>query len=743
MEGEPLSSDCNRSKQQQRHDRSDPGGRQASAARRGSQPDPNRTPFPRPGENFVDLLVMCALEDEQNAIIDPVGGVFGNCAWLEKENLDGDTYHVASVESDHGRLSVAVGLTAGRQGPLRMVKKTTSLLGVTRPRCAALVGVCAGNGDAARYGDVIVPHLVIDETGGGKRTADGFKPDGYDREGHCFGTSDQIQRFSERWKGRFLIKHERPDYLDGYIYELLSALLRYQTKIGEHPSQIGSTFKISEETARQLLDKFYEKRYLRPDRNGLYEFTSKGLTWFKSLKRPPARPRDFECVFNRHIVTVRDVEEHDEVFSRLQQIHGRNVVAVEREAIGFLEAVEDRVDNYFVAKAVQDYARFPKTDHYRMFAAQASAAFAIEYVTAHSHLLKGRPTPTAIIETSREPPPAGPLWSREWSLKQVGPWLTALTKHRERAIYIYGARKAGKSFLVSILREQLSQQTPRPRFVDLNLKHLIDQFKYEQSAQSLQRQILVRVGRQFDQKGGWHQAYGTVFDFASEFSILLANDPGRQVYLMIEEADSSLRLPDVNIRQQAVAATSPLFESLKSIMDIPHDPILGRIQAVLTGSTPAVKLAEIYDHSPFNNIHAFVLRRFTKAECDQLALAAGFVSDAERERLYLETGGHRALVWAILRQVGVSDDQSPGLPDLLDELPMVRGTLNTLETDLYRQPDLHGAFERVLCGGHVDFELLTRLHDVMLVGNVASGGCQCPLIERRFSTGRASVSADT
>lgn len=348
----------------------------------------------------VDLLVMVALEDERDAILHPTKGVFGRDEWSQLELRTSETYHLATLKGDHEPLRIAVGLAGGLQGSLAIGNKTTSLISELRPRFAALVGVCAGDGELARYGDLIVPHLVYDELQGGKRTETQFFPDGFHREGQNFDSPDQFTKFATQWKRQFLEKNPRPDDLDGFVYELLSRLIEYANGLDNHPSQRESAFRIPDPTISQLLNKFIAKGYLRQDVAGYPVVTEAGLAWFRSLQRKPDPPREFECLFNRHLVTVRDVEENDDVFRQLKEAHGRYVAAVEREAIGFLNAVKGRVNGYFVAKAVQDYARFPKTDHYRMFAAKASASFAIEFVAARADALNRRADERSALRSS-------------------------------------------------------------------------------------------------------------------------------------------------------------------------------------------------------------------------------------------------------------------------------------------------------------------------------------------------------
>jgi hypothetical protein len=388
-------------------------------------------------EDYVDLLVMVALEDERDAILHPTKGLLRQNQWSELESRHGETYHLGTLETDHEPIRVAVGLPAGLQGSLAMGNKTTSLISELHPRFAVLVGVCAGDGELARYGDVIVPNTVFNEVEGGKRTDDQFSPDGFHREGQHFDSADQFIKFAALWKPRFLARNPRPEDLDGFVYELVSCLQEYTNGIGAHPGQRESAFRIPDATIRQLLDKFGARGYLRQNAAGHHVLTKSGLNWFKSLGQRPSPPREFECLFDRHLVTVRDVEENDDVFRRLKIAHGRHVAAVEREAIGFLNAAKGKVDGYFVAKAVQDYARFPKTDHYRMFAAKASAAFAIEFVATRAHVSRWRivPRPQQQIElppqspvpwlyrpeafaSSDKPDPArplGPVWPVSWS----------------------------------------------------------------------------------------------------------------------------------------------------------------------------------------------------------------------------------------------------------------------------------------------------------------------------------------
>jgi len=327
-------------------------------------------------------------------------------------------------------------------------------------------------------------------------------------------------------------------------------------------------------------------------------------------------------------------------------------------------------------------------------------------------------------ETPLPSPDAGSRWSDAWTSRVIEPWARGLLERRDRVVYLYGARSAGKSVLMTALGARLAAKGGTAR-IHVNLRDVVRRFRVTRDAAALRIEIFEEIARQIAAEvpaGVLRER----FNFDDEMVHLLARAPAGPIYLFIENADHCLRIPDPDLRRDSIAATAPLFNFLRPVAQESGMPVLDRISVVLEGSRPLGDLAEAYPASPLNDGRPYILRRFTKAECAELGGLAGLTDEADIHRLYEETGGHRSLVWAVLRSAG--DEPGPGLPVDLAGLDPVGKVAEKLADELGLQ-GLGEAFAGVRAGTRIDFESRTRLRDCMYVDASDPPACGAPLLE--------------
>ena len=105
---------------------------------------------------FFDVCIVCALYEEARAVIDEFStrcNVAFTQAFRDWNQLE---YSSATIQNQRGEpLSIFVTWLAD-MGPIRMALELVPLLQEIRPRFVAMTGVCAGDREKVKLGDLIV-----------------------------------------------------------------------------------------------------------------------------------------------------------------------------------------------------------------------------------------------------------------------------------------------------------------------------------------------------------------------------------------------------------------------------------------------------------------------------------------------------------------------------------------------------------------------------------------------------------
>jgi hypothetical protein len=156
----------------------------------------------------VDLLVMTTLPDERDAVLHKDTGAFLDLDWQDKRTSRGKIYTEAILD-DPKNFRVAVAMTRD-QGTEPMAALTMHMLSALDPRCAVLIGICAGDGVDAQYCDVVVPDFVAKGYGGKRTEGKPDKPDGDRRRALRLFELDEIERFALKWSPEYARVWPRP-----------------------------------------------------------------------------------------------------------------------------------------------------------------------------------------------------------------------------------------------------------------------------------------------------------------------------------------------------------------------------------------------------------------------------------------------------------------------------------------------------------------------------------------------------
>jgi energy-coupling factor transporter ATP-binding protein EcfA2 len=329
-------------------------------------------------------------------------------------------------------------------------------------------------------------------------------------------------------------------------------------------------------------------------------------------------------------------------------------------------------------------------------------------------------------------PGDGAEWSGPWTWYQVGGWARGLIRKSNRVTYVYGARGSGKSRLIAALRRRLQAESPPCQILHLNVRDLVAGFRSSQCRRAAHEAILTELLRQIA-PGEPARRLGEVYDFDAEMFRVLHHAQDGPIYLIIGNSDACLRQPDPQFRQASIDATKNLFSFLRPMAEESAVPPIDRTSVVLEGSRPLVDLALTYPASPLNVGTSYILGRLNAPECSALGRRAGIHDDDDLRRLHAETGGHRSLVWAILKVVAADEPGKP-LPTDLASLPTVQRVIGDLQAELDLQPELARAFDRMLAGEHIDLESRTRLQHAMFIADSDPPSCGCSLLEARART---------
>jgi hypothetical protein len=321
-----------------------------------------------------------------------------------------------------------------------------------------------------------------------------------------------------------------------------------------------------------------------------------------------------------------------------------------------------------------------------------------------------------VVVAVAPPPSSGP-----WLTRQVGGWADRLIAHDDRVIYVYGARRSGKSALIEALCSRLATEVPSPTILRLNIKKLLRTSANARDPSSVKQAVLNGLLHHLRPEAP-ALTLSADADFDDEMIRVLSQAPDRQIYLILFNSDIGLRQRGPTRRKAAVDATAPLFSFLRPVADENDDPVLSRVSVVLEGSRPLKDLCVTYPASPLNVATIYVLPRMKAGECAEQARLAGI---EDHETLRVQTGGHRSLLWPILRAAG----GGPAMPPAPSDLQGVKRVTDALLDELNLQPDLAAALAETRQGAEIELDHLTRLQHTMYLSLSNKPSIACPLLE--------------
>lgn len=325
----------------------------------------------------VDVLILCALQDELDAVLELGEG--GRDRWSEQPDGKGFRYYRRTIDNGRGGQLRVAAAWAGEMGAVVAASRAQQLIGDLDPACVSMCGICAGDRTKVALGDVIIADQLYryDE---GKVVA----PEGKPAETfHSLRTFD----LEATWKmdAAFLrreldfsgLRAARPRSRASQRRWLLDALLAQEEGGAEVVSHLDRKERVPDWTA---VVKAAQEAGLLALRGGKLSLTEEGreLALNEQVLYPDGLPEDppFEVRIGA-IATGAAVQEDARLFDRLRRLL-RTTLGVEMEGAALGEVAQRFGRRMLLVKAVSDHADEEKDDSFRGFACRASATVLVE-----------------------------------------------------------------------------------------------------------------------------------------------------------------------------------------------------------------------------------------------------------------------------------------------------------------------------------------------------------------------------
>jgi len=333
----------------------------------------------------IDVLIITAVKDE----LDVVREVESD--WQRREDSSGYLYYMRRDKRDAGHalsMALASPIDMGGDFASNLATRPTNEL---RPKCLAMVGICAGWRGKVFLGDVIVADRVFRYDAGKLRAyqaGEGRVTDVF-HDIRTYNLKPQWVQFAQDFGGDWIntIRAKRPLTQEYQTLWLLDSLDAFESGMGEEPVRREDRKTKCPDWAT-VLQKLKDEALIRlSPREHIIRLTNAGKAFLgeyrivnpDGIKPDPDKPR----VHVAPMGTGNRVVEDPDLFPTIA-LYERKVLGVEMEgsAVGVVAAVEN-VDHCIIAKSVTDYADLQKNDHFRHYAIEASYRFLVAFLKAH------------------------------------------------------------------------------------------------------------------------------------------------------------------------------------------------------------------------------------------------------------------------------------------------------------------------------------------------------------------------
>lgn len=318
----------------------------------------------------IDVLIMCALKDEYDQLIEVNNGISKN--WQEF-NVSNRNASKSEFVTDSGITITIVATWVASMGRESVQAVVGHLISKLNPKCLAMSGICAGRRGKTQLGDVIFADRLWSHDAGKQVTENGTKV--FQGDMLQYKPSETVvqnmQRTSTLYKNQDMSWMKlKPKYsLEAQENWVLKQLIG-----GKNPTEQDDFDEECPDWSNVIL-RLRKRGYIEKP----VKLTEAGIEHIQELLLLNPKGLPVEPEFSVHvapIATGATVTEDDQIYNELSS-YMRKVLGLDMEGSG-LAASADSYDIPFIfAKGVSDFADPYKDDRYRTFSARASAELLI------------------------------------------------------------------------------------------------------------------------------------------------------------------------------------------------------------------------------------------------------------------------------------------------------------------------------------------------------------------------------
>ena len=368
------------------------------------------------GVQRADVVILTAIPLEYEAAKQVRAGAWKGSLWNEETGPNGLLVAFRTFRGKDGQpLRVALA-QAGDMGAVAATNALLPLVEAYQPRCVAMCGVCAGRPGKTNLGDVIAAdRLFFHDTG--KRLPKQVQQDikTYNLRDDWKVAIEQFDfaaRFQNQswWKKRPI---PYPWQQNWVMAQLLAGV--------EDPSALPECQESCPQW-EEVIASLWESRLVKRSKLAL---TARGRAHIRQVltqhrqRLPDVSPAGALMPFRVHVAPMgsgNQVVEDQKVWDSVSQ-HMRKTQALEMEAVALgvlAHAQRERRLDALVMKGVMDFASQGRDDHFKHFAARASAECLIAFLREH---FDGEVVPHDLLlpgteELPKDPPPSALLNAR-------------------------------------------------------------------------------------------------------------------------------------------------------------------------------------------------------------------------------------------------------------------------------------------------------------------------------------------
>ncbi len=331
----------------------------------------------------VDVLIVTAIKIEYDAVLEVHTGALPGSGWDRQMGPTGFEVAFRTFQAVGGvTLRVAV-TRALEMGGVATATAAAPLVQAYSPQCLAMCGVCAGRRGKLELGDVIIAdRLWTYDTG----KLEVEKDDHGQEQPRVQGDMLQYQ-LNARWK--HAAESFTPEANSAWLslrprsYEAQMDWVLQVLHSGDDPAHHRERETRCTDYSDKIIPALWERGWVQP---GTLNLTDAGRQYIQGqqIRYPDGllEPRPFQ-VHLGPIGTGSKVVKDPRIFEKLSESM-RTVLGLEMEAaaIGAL-AHQQNIPYMVVMKGVMDFADPAKSDHFKPFAARASAECLLAFLCAH------------------------------------------------------------------------------------------------------------------------------------------------------------------------------------------------------------------------------------------------------------------------------------------------------------------------------------------------------------------------